>query len=209
MCANTDGIDNQRDMLSNLEALFQAEAANRLNTVMRLLTVISTIFIPLTFIVGIYGMNFDYLPELHWHYGYFIVLGIMFCLMIGMLIYFRKNDGFRKLESNDSILKIDPIENQANQTSSKNIFTMILNFTRFLFLLAATPVIAQEPLKEALAPCGTRGVSDWLREYRMRPPVLDRSEDTLWVALKPHLLAKDNSTGRIATEKFLNSFCHT
>ncbi|MBK6997640.1 MAG: magnesium/cobalt transporter CorA [Lewinellaceae bacterium] len=85
-----DGIDNQRDMLSNLEALFQAEAANRLNTVMRLLTVISTIFIPLTFIVGIYGMNFDYLPELHWHYGYFIVLGIMFCLMIGMLIYFRK-----------------------------------------------------------------------------------------------------------------------
>lgn len=84
---------------------------------------------------------------------------------------------------------------------------MILNITRFLFILAATPVIAQEPLKEALAPCGTRGVSDWLREYRMRPPVLDRSEDTLWVALKPHLLAKDNSTGRIATEKFLNSFC--
>lgn len=85
-----DGIDNQRDMLSNLEALFQAEAANRLNTVMRLLTVISTIFIPLTFIVGIYGMNFDYMPELRWHNGYFTVLGIMFCLMIGMLIYFRK-----------------------------------------------------------------------------------------------------------------------
>ncbi len=85
-----DGIDNERDMLANLEALFQAEAANRLNNVMRLLTVISTIFIPLTFIVGIYGMNFDYMPELRWHYGYFIVLGIMFCLMIGMLIYFRK-----------------------------------------------------------------------------------------------------------------------
>ncbi|MDO8365655.1 MAG: magnesium/cobalt transporter CorA [Saprospiraceae bacterium] len=85
-----DGIDNQREMLANLEALYQAEAANRLNNVMRLLTVISTIFIPLTFIVGIYGMNFDYMPELRWHYGYFIVLGVMFCLMIGMLIYFRR-----------------------------------------------------------------------------------------------------------------------
>ena len=85
-----DGIDNQRDMLANLEALFQAEAANRLNNVMRLLTVISTIFIPLSFIAGIYGMNFDNMPELHWHYGYFVILGGMFFAMVGMLIYFRK-----------------------------------------------------------------------------------------------------------------------
>jgi len=85
-----DGIDNQRDMLANLEALFQAEAANRLNNVMRLLTVISTIFIPLSFIAGIYGMNFDNMPELHWHYGYFLILGGMFISMAGMLIYFRK-----------------------------------------------------------------------------------------------------------------------
>jgi len=85
-----DGIDNQRDMIANLEALFQAEAANRLNNVMRLLTVISTIFIPLSFIAGIYGMNFDNMPELHWHYGYFIVLGGMLMAMIGMLIYFSR-----------------------------------------------------------------------------------------------------------------------
>ena len=85
-----DGIDNQRDMLANLEALFQAEAANRLNNVMRLLTVISTIFIPLSFIAGIYGMNFDNMPELHWHYGYFVILGGMFCAMVGMLIYFNR-----------------------------------------------------------------------------------------------------------------------
>ena len=85
-----DGIDNQRDMVANLEALFQAEAANRLNNVMRLLTVISTIFIPLSFIAGIYGMNFDNMPELHWHYGYFVILGGMFLAMAGMLIYFRK-----------------------------------------------------------------------------------------------------------------------
>ncbi|MDO8971732.1 MAG: CorA family divalent cation transporter, partial [Saprospiraceae bacterium] len=85
-----DGIDNQRDMLSNLEALYQAEAANRLNNVMRLLTVISTIFIPLSFIAGIYGMNFDNMPELQWRYGYFIVLGGMFCAMLGMLVYFKR-----------------------------------------------------------------------------------------------------------------------
>jgi magnesium transporter len=85
-----DGTDVLRDMLNSLEALYQAEASNRLNNVMRLLTVISTIFIPLSFVAGIYGMNFDNMPELHWKYGYFAVLGGMFCVMIGMLIYFRR-----------------------------------------------------------------------------------------------------------------------
>lgn len=85
----TDGIDNQRDMLSNMEALYHAEAANRLNNVMRLLTVISTIFIPLSFIAGIYGMNFDNMPELRTQNGYFVLLGVMFCLMVGMLTVFK------------------------------------------------------------------------------------------------------------------------
>lgn len=85
-----DGVDNQRDTLANLEALFHAEAANRMNNVMRLLTVISTIFIPLSFIAGIYGMNFDNMPELHWRYGYFAILAGMFCAMLGMLAYFRR-----------------------------------------------------------------------------------------------------------------------
>ena len=85
-----DGIDSQRDMLSSLESLYHAEASNRLNNVMRLLTVISTIFIPLSFVAGVYGMNFDYMPELHTHNGYFIVLGSMLVAMVGMLVYFRK-----------------------------------------------------------------------------------------------------------------------
>ncbi len=85
-----DGIDSQRDMLSSLESLYHAEASNRLNNVMRLLTVISTIFIPLSFVAGVYGMNFDNMPELHSPYGYFIVLGAMFIAMAGMLLYFRK-----------------------------------------------------------------------------------------------------------------------
>jgi len=85
---------------------------------------------------------------------------------------------------------------------------MIRVFQFFLLLIgAATPLFAQEPLKEDLAPCGTLGVSDWLKEYRLRPPVSDRAADTLWVAMKPHLLAKDNGSGRIQFEKFLNSFC--
>lgn len=84
-----DGIDNHRELLSNLEALYQAEAANKLNHVMRLLTVISTIFIPLSFVAGIYGMNFDNMPELHTRNGYFVVLGIMFTLMVCMLAYFK------------------------------------------------------------------------------------------------------------------------
>lgn len=89
-----DGIDNQRDTLDSMEALYHAEASNRLNEVMRLLTVISTIFIPLTFIVGIYGMNFDNMPELRWQHGYFITLGLMFMLAMGMLFYFQRKKWF-------------------------------------------------------------------------------------------------------------------
>lgn len=86
-----DGIDNYRELLAGVEALYQAEVGNRLNNVMRLLTIISTIFIPLSFIAGVYGMNFDNMPELHWQNGYFIVLGIMATATLGMLAYFRRN----------------------------------------------------------------------------------------------------------------------
>jgi magnesium transporter len=85
-----DGIETAREVLTNVEALYHAEVANRMNNVMRLLTVISTIFIPLSFVAGIYGMNFDNMPELHWRNGYFIVLGTMLLVMVGMLIYFRR-----------------------------------------------------------------------------------------------------------------------
>lgn len=78
----------------------------------------------------------------------------------------------------------------------------------FLLLIALSPKIsAQEPLKTQLAPCGTLGISDWLKASRFRQPVMDRSEDTMWVAIKTHLLAKDNGTGRISIERYLDSFC--
>ena len=62
----------------------------RMTQVMKLLTIISTIFIPLTFVVGIYGMNFDHMPELHWRYGYFVVMGIMLAISVIMLMWFRR-----------------------------------------------------------------------------------------------------------------------
>ncbi|MGN6965255.1 CorA family divalent cation transporter, partial [Neisseria sp. P0016.S002] len=64
--------------------------SNRMNQQMRVLTVITIIFMPLTVITGIYGMNFDNMPELHWHYGYFMVLGVMLCIIIGLLIFFSR-----------------------------------------------------------------------------------------------------------------------
>jgi magnesium transporter len=64
--------------------------SNRINETMRVLTIISTIFIPLTFIAGIYGMNFDYMPELHWSFGYPLAIGSMVATAIGMLIYFYR-----------------------------------------------------------------------------------------------------------------------
>jgi magnesium transporter len=59
---------------------------------MKVLTIIATIFIPLTFVVGIYGMNFDHMPELHWKWGYPIVMGGMTAITFGMLRYFKKKD---------------------------------------------------------------------------------------------------------------------
>jgi magnesium transporter len=79
-----------RDMSSGVLDLYMNSLSNRMNNVMKVLTIISTIFIPLTFVAGIYGMNFDNMPELRWKYGYFYVLGGMFTSGIIMLGYFIK-----------------------------------------------------------------------------------------------------------------------
>ena len=68
--------------------------STKLNDIMRTLTVYSVIFIPLTFIVGIYGTNFDNLPELHWKNGYFIMWGVMIVVVLGMLWFFKRKKWF-------------------------------------------------------------------------------------------------------------------
>ena len=70
--------------------MYIATISNHMNVFMKVLTIISTIFIPLSFIAGVYGMNFQHMPELEWRYGYFATLGIMLTVMVGMLFYFRK-----------------------------------------------------------------------------------------------------------------------
>lgn len=80
------------DQQSEIESLVQlhfSAVAHRTNEIVRVLTVISAIFLPLTVIVGVFGMNFEYMPELAWRYGYFIVLGGMATLAIGLLVLFR------------------------------------------------------------------------------------------------------------------------
>jgi magnesium transporter len=84
-----DSLDSQRDLLANLMDLYLSGVSNKMNKVMQLLTIISTIFIPLTFIAGVYGMNFQYMPELNWKYGYLIVWAIMIIITLLMLRFFK------------------------------------------------------------------------------------------------------------------------
>lgn len=78
-----------RDSLTSLIDLNMANMSNYMNRIMKTLTLVATIFIPLTFIVGIYGMNFSYMPELEWRWGYFVILGIMAVIALIMLIFMR------------------------------------------------------------------------------------------------------------------------
>ena len=90
-------LDICDQMLSRLESsinLFFSVQGHRMNLVMKTLTVVSSIFIPLTFIAGVYGMNFVNIPELNWKFGYFAVWGIMLLIFVLMLFYFKKKKWF-------------------------------------------------------------------------------------------------------------------
>jgi magnesium transporter len=85
-----DTIETLRDMVSGMLDIYLSSVSNRLNAVMKVLTIIATIFIPLTFIVGVYGMNFKYMPELEWRFGYPMIWLVMLAIGISMLVLFRR-----------------------------------------------------------------------------------------------------------------------
>lgn len=87
-----DTVESFRDMVSGMLDTYLSSVSNRMNEVMKVLTIIATIFIPLTFIAGIYGMNFQFMPELGWRWGYFMILCVMALIVIGMVIYFKKKN---------------------------------------------------------------------------------------------------------------------
>jgi magnesium transporter len=84
-----DTIDSYRELLASLADVHLSTISNRMNAVMKTLTIFSAIFMPLTFIVGVYGMNFDNMPELRHHNGYFYTWGVMIIVTIGMILYFK------------------------------------------------------------------------------------------------------------------------
>ncbi|MHA6531529.1 magnesium/cobalt transporter CorA [Paenibacillus sp. BAC0078] len=88
----SETFETYRDLMGNLREAYQSSIANRANEIMRVFTAITTIFMPLTVITGIYGMNFDNIPETHSKYGYYGVIGVMVTLGCGMLVIFRKKD---------------------------------------------------------------------------------------------------------------------
>ncbi len=89
-----DSVETYRDMLTGMHDTYLSSVSNRMNEVMKVLTIIATIFIPLTFIAGIYGMNFEFMPELKWHWAYFAVWGVMVLIAIFMVIYFKRKRWF-------------------------------------------------------------------------------------------------------------------
>jgi magnesium transporter len=84
-----DTVEIFRDTVSGLQDLYMSAVGNRMNEIMKVLTIMASIFIPLTFIAGIYGMNFEYIPELKWRWGYFAIWGVMLGCVAGMVLYFR------------------------------------------------------------------------------------------------------------------------
>ncbi len=86
----SEAIDTYREMLSDQMNLYNSALSNKMNDVMKILTIFAAIFIPLTFIAGIYGTNFEYLPELHFKYSYYIFWGVMVLVAVSLLIFFKR-----------------------------------------------------------------------------------------------------------------------
>ena len=85
-----DSIESYRDILTGLLDVYISSVSNKMNEVMKVLTIFASIFIPLTFFAGIYGMNFEYMPELKWKWGYPALWGVFLLITAGLLVFFRR-----------------------------------------------------------------------------------------------------------------------
>lgn len=83
-------LESSQAMTSEIRDSFLSINSHRMNNIMMVLTVISAIFIPLTFIAGVYGMNFEFMPELHWRYGYFVIMGLIIAIGVSMFLWFKR-----------------------------------------------------------------------------------------------------------------------
>jgi len=93
-----DTVESLRDIISGILDIYLSSINTRMNEIMKVLTIIATIFIPLTFITGIYGMNFQYMPEIKWFWGYPLILSVMLIIGIVMVIFFKR----KKMDVNPS-----------------------------------------------------------------------------------------------------------
>ncbi|MCJ7467338.1 MAG: magnesium/cobalt transporter CorA [Maribacter sp.] len=87
-----ESLQIYREMSISLMEMYMSNISNKMNEVMKVLTIMASIFIPLTFLAGVYGMNFEFMPELQWRNGYFIILGVMTLIFVAMLLYFKRKD---------------------------------------------------------------------------------------------------------------------
>jgi magnesium transporter len=85
-----DTVESYRDMISGMVDLYLSSISNKMNEVMKVLTIFASIFIPLTFVAGVYGMNFEFMPELTWHWSYFALLSFMALIGISLVVYFKR-----------------------------------------------------------------------------------------------------------------------
>jgi magnesium transporter len=85
-----DTVDIYRDVVSGMLDTYRSSVSNKLNDIIKILTIFTSLFIPLTFITGLYGMNFSFMPELNWRFGYYFALSLMILMAIGMLAFFKR-----------------------------------------------------------------------------------------------------------------------
>ena len=85
-----DAIETFRDLMSGIMDMYMSSVSNRMNEVMKVLTIIATIFIPMTFLAGIYGMNFKFMPELEWRWAYPLLWAVMIAVFLSMIAWFKR-----------------------------------------------------------------------------------------------------------------------